>query len=376
MFQYEKRKARNHHRHAKNHKVTKAVQNTPPKVVSIAQEDHKSAQPIQPAVKEHGKQSGTVVIVKQQSKPTPKNVQNNVKYSQHKRRKSSAGLLVDKVLKTRSGNLKDHYTIGLKLGQGQFGTTSTCISKKTGKKYACKSIAKRKLVTDDDVEDVRREVEIMHHLSGHPNVVSIEGAYEDAYEVHLVMELCGGGELFERISQKGHYSERKAADLIRTIASVIASKLSEEEIAGLKQMFKTMDSDNSGYITFEELKDGLKRFGADMDEYDTYDLMQSVTATLHFNKVDREDRLFAAFSYFDKDGSGYITRNELQQACKEFGVDGVHLEEIIKEVDQNNDGRIDYSEFVAMMHKGTATLARNRTKNNFIIGFKEPLRAL
>ncbi|KAI7735282.1 hypothetical protein M8C21_011928 [Ambrosia artemisiifolia] len=359
MFQYEKRKARNHHRHAKNHKVTKAVQNTPPKVVSIAQEDHKPAQPIQPAVKEHGKQSGKVVIVKQQSKPTPKNVQNNVKYSQHKRRKSSAGLLVDNVLKTRSGNLKDHYTIGLKLGQGQFGTTSICISKKTGKQYACKSIAKRKLVTDDDVEDVRREVEIMHHLSGHPNVVSIEGAYEDAYEVHLVMELCGGGELFERISQKGHYSERKAADLIRTIASVIEAY-------------------------------GLKRFGADLDESDTYDLMQSadidnsgtidydefVAATLHFNKVDREDRLFAAFSYFDKDGSGYITRHELQQACKEFGVDGVHLEEIIKEVDQNNDGRIDYSEFVAMMHKGTATLARNRTKNNFIIGFKEPLRAL
>ena len=54
------------------------------------------------------------------------------------------------------------------------------------------------------------------------------------------------------------------------------------------------------------------------------------------NKVDREDHLFAAFSYFDKDGSGYITLDELQQACKEFGVDEVHLEEIIKEADQNN----------------------------------------
>ncbi|KAJ0731908.1 putative non-specific serine/threonine protein kinase [Helianthus annuus] len=171
---------------------------------------------------------------------------------------------------------------------------------------------------------------------------------------------------------------------------VIASKLSEEEIAGLKQMFKMMDTDNSGYITFEELKDGMKRFDVDLKESEIYNLMQSadidnsgtidyeefVAATLHFNKVDREDRLFAAFSYFDKDGSGYITRNELQQACKEFGVDSVHLEDIIKEVDQNNDGRIDYNEFVAMMHKGTAPLARNRTKNNFIIGFKEPLPAL
>ncbi|GJS62085.1 calcium-dependent protein kinase 26-like protein [Tanacetum coccineum] len=87
--------------------------------------------------------------------------------------------------------------------------------------FACKSIAKRKLVTDDDVEDVRKEVEIMHHLSGHPNVVSIKGAYEDSYDVHLVMELCCGGEIFERITQKGHFTERKAADLLRTIASII-----------------------------------------------------------------------------------------------------------------------------------------------------------
>ncbi|GJZ16556.1 calcium-dependent protein kinase 26-like protein, partial [Tanacetum coccineum] len=87
--------------------------------------------------------------------------------------------------------------------------------------FACKSIAKRKLVTDDDVEDVRKEVEIMYHLSGHPNVVSIKGAYEDSYNVHLVMELCCGGEIFERITQKGHFTERKAADLLRTIASVI-----------------------------------------------------------------------------------------------------------------------------------------------------------
>ncbi|GJS31418.1 calcium-dependent protein kinase 26-like protein [Tanacetum coccineum] len=87
--------------------------------------------------------------------------------------------------------------------------------------FACKSIAKRKLVTNDDVEDVRKEVEIMHHLSGHPNVVSIKGAYEDSYDVHLVMELCCGGEIFERITQKGHFTERKAVDLLRTIASVI-----------------------------------------------------------------------------------------------------------------------------------------------------------
>lgn len=57
---------------------------------------------------------------------------------------------------------------------------------------------------------------------------------------------------------------------------VIAESLSEEEIAGLKEMFKIIDADNSGQITFEELKAGLKRFGANLKESEIYDLMQAV----------------------------------------------------------------------------------------------------
>lgn len=38
----------------------------------------------------------------------------------------------------------------------------------------------------EDVEDVRREVQIMHHLAGHPNVTLLKGAYEDRHHVHLV----------------------------------------------------------------------------------------------------------------------------------------------------------------------------------------------
>ncbi|KAL2555647.1 calcium-dependent protein kinase 1-like [Forsythia ovata] len=457
------------------------------------------------------------------------------------------------------GNLKEFFSLEKKLGQGQFGTTFLCVENATGKEYACKSIAKRKLLTDDDVEDVRREIQIMHHLAGHPNVISIKGAYEDGVAVHVVMELCGGGELFDRIIERGHYTERKAAELTRTIVGVveachslgvmhcdlkpenflfvdqkedsllktidfglsiffkpaleesmafyfqvklsptwwvvhimlapevlrkrygpeadvwsagvivyillsgvppfwdeteqgifeqvlhgdldfssdpwpsisesakdlvrkmlvrdprrrltahevlchpwvqvdgvapdrpldsavlsrmkqfsamnrlkkmalrvIAETLSEEEIAGLKEMFKMIDADNSGQITFEELKAGLKRVGANLKESEIYDLMQAadvnnsgtidygefIAATLHLNKIEREDHLFAAFSYFDKDGSGYITPDELQEACEEFGIEESRIEEMIRDVDQDNDGRIDYNEFVAMMQKG------------------------
>lgn len=46
--------------------------------------------------------------------------------------------------------------------------------------------------------------------------------------------------------------------------------------------------------------------------------------------------MYAAFSYFDKDGSGYITPDELQTACQQFGLDDTQLEDIIREVDQDN----------------------------------------
>ncbi|KAJ7975902.1 putative Calcium-dependent protein kinase [Quillaja saponaria] len=486
------------------------------------------------------------------------------------KRLSSAGLQAESVLQTKTGHLKEYYNLGRKLGQGQFGKTFLCVEKATGEEYACKSIAKRKLLTNEDVEDVRREIQIMHHLAGNPNVVSIKGAYEDAISVHVVMELCAGGELFDRILKRGHYTEKKAAELARTIVGVveawhslgvmhrdlkpenflfvdekedsplsaidfglsvffkpgeifsdvvgspyyvapevlrkhygpeadvwsagviiyillcgvppfwaeseedifeevlhgnldfssdpwpnvsesakdlvrkmlvrdprkritahevlchpwvqvdgaapdkpldpavlsrlkqfsamdklkkmalrvIAENLSEEEIAGLREMFKMIDTDSSGQITFEELKVGLKRFGANLNESEIYDLMQAadvdnsgtidygefIAATLHLNKVDREDHLFAAFSYFDKDGSGYITQDELQQACDEFGIENVRLEEMIREADQDNDGRIDYNEFVAMMQKGNGDSGKKVQKSSsFSIGFREAL---
>ncbi|MBA0692269.1 hypothetical protein Goari_009841 [Gossypium aridum] len=125
------------------------------------------------------------------------------------------------VLPYQTQRIRDHYFLGKKLGQGQFGTTYLCTDKVTGIRYACKSIPKRKLVCREDYDDVWREIQIMHHLSENPFVVQIKGTYEDAVFVHLVMELCAGGELFDRIVAKGHYSEREAAKLIKTIVGVV-----------------------------------------------------------------------------------------------------------------------------------------------------------
>jgi calcium-dependent protein kinase len=176
-----------------------------------------------------------------ESSPNPQN-----KTPPQVKRVASAGLLADSVLGRKTEKLKDLYSIGRKLGQGQFGTTYLCVEKSTGKEFACKSIAKRKLTSDEDVEDVRREIQIMHHLAGHPNVISIVGAYEDAVAVHLVMELCAGGELFDRIIQKGHYSEKAAAELARVIVSVI------EACHSLGVMHRDLKPENFLFVNQEE----------------------------------------------------------------------------------------------------------------------------
>lgn len=118
-------------------------------------------------------------------------------------------------------DIKQYYTLGKELGRGQFGVTYLCTENSTGNTYACKSILKRKLVTKNDKEDIKREIQIMQHLTGQPNIVEFKGAYEDRQSVHLVMELCVGGELFDRIIAQGHYSERAAASICRAIVSVV-----------------------------------------------------------------------------------------------------------------------------------------------------------
>jgi len=134
----------------------------------------------------------------------------------------------------------------------------------------------------------------------------------------------------------------------------------------LKEMFKNINKDNSGTITLDKLKNGLAKHGTKLSDGEIQQLMEAadadgnglidydefVTATVHMNKLGREEHLYTTFQYFDKDNSG----EELEQALKEQGLyDADKIKEAISDADSYNDGRIDYySEFVAMMRKGTA----------------------
>ncbi|OMO76013.1 hypothetical protein COLO4_25721 [Corchorus olitorius] len=127
------------------------------------------------------------------------------------------------VLGHKTPNIRDLYMFGPKLGQGLTGSTYVCTEIATGTKYACKSISKQRISNKEDaINDVRREVQIMKHLAGQKNIVKIKDAYEDPMHVHIVMELCSGGDLFDRIKTRSHsYSEREAAELIKIIVGVV-----------------------------------------------------------------------------------------------------------------------------------------------------------
>ncbi|KAI3791216.1 hypothetical protein L2E82_04898 [Cichorium intybus] len=127
-----------------------------------------------------------------------------------------------RILKDSAGNdISKHYKFGKELGRGEFGVTYECQNIETGEKVACKKMSKSRLRAEIDVEDVRREVTIMRHMPVHPNIVSYKDVYEDKDAIYLLMELCEGGELFDRIVAKGHYTERAAALVIKTIVEVV-----------------------------------------------------------------------------------------------------------------------------------------------------------
>ncbi|KAJ8771512.1 hypothetical protein K2173_026689 [Erythroxylum novogranatense] len=121
----------------------------------------------------------------------------------------------------QTSSLNDRYVLGEQLGWGQFGVIRGCTDKLTGEVLACKSISKDRLVTSDDARSVKLEIEIMTRLSGHPNVVDLKAVYEDEDYVHLVMELCAGGELFHQLERHGRYHEADARVLFRHLMQVI-----------------------------------------------------------------------------------------------------------------------------------------------------------
>ncbi|KAG5245662.1 CROOKED family protein [Salix suchowensis] len=125
-----------------------------------------------------------------------------------------------------SKHFVNKYELGDEVGRGHFGYTCKAKYKKgdlKGHQVAVKVIPKAKMTTAIAIEDVRREVNILRALAGHNNLVQFYDACEDHDNVYIVMELCEGGELLDRIlARGGRYEEDDAKAVMIQILNVVA----------------------------------------------------------------------------------------------------------------------------------------------------------
>lgn len=145
---------------------------------------------------------------------------------------------------TTPSDLAALYELGPELGRGQFGIIRSCTSRSSGAVFACKSISKLRLHTPRDIQDVIREVRIMKNLSNpfppsqtfplhstnhispqcralSDSIARLHDVVEDKGFVHLVMELCRGGDLYDRIAKTNCYPEAQAAFLMKSLLETL-----------------------------------------------------------------------------------------------------------------------------------------------------------
>nr|XP_043632034.1 CDPK-related protein kinase-like [Erigeron canadensis] len=125
-----------------------------------------------------------------------------------------------------SKHIGHKYDIREEVGKGHFGHTYRARCKKgelKGQIVAVKIISKSKMTTAIAIEDVHREVKILRNLTGHDHLIRFYDAYEDHDFVYVVMELCEGGVLLDRIlSRGGKYTEDDAKGLLIQMLTVVS----------------------------------------------------------------------------------------------------------------------------------------------------------
>ncbi|XP_025424051.1 calcium/calmodulin-dependent protein kinase type 1 isoform X1 [Sipha flava] len=140
----------------------------------------------------------------------------------------------------KSQSIEDKYEVKDLLGTGAFSEVRLAVTKEQPKEmYAVKIIDKKALKGKEDSLD--NEIKVLRRFSKsvkrsdhsgtddknegkwltHPNIVQLLETFEDKSKVYLIMELVTGGELFDRIVQKGSYTEKDAAHLIRQVLEAV-----------------------------------------------------------------------------------------------------------------------------------------------------------
>ena len=151
-----------------------------------------------------------------------------------------------------------------------------------------------------------------------------------AFLVHNILHIEEVRDLYKVFSLIDDNLDGKITheELRNTITNVYRSFTKEEVENEVNIIFKNIDNDNNGSIEYEEF----------------------VRAVIGKEKLLSEEILLFAFHFFDKDGSGDITIDEMQVIFGEE-IDRAELEKLIKEIDINEDSQISFQEFKTMMLK-------------------------
>lgn len=147
-----------------------------------------------------------------------------------------------------TGGFEDKYKLEKEIGRGTFGVVYICRSKATGERFAVKRMKKKFQGAHLEQYFTRRvvnEVDIGRHLSGSLSICSLHDVFEDGEKVDLVMELCTGGQLWDRI-KAGSYTERAAARLMRDIMRAIA------QCHGLHVLLRDVKPENFMFLGSDE----------------------------------------------------------------------------------------------------------------------------
>lgn len=133
--------------------------------------------------------------------------------------------LTQNIIKANEGkDIRDYYEIDHMpiLGSGISGQVKICTHKATNMKYALKTLSKRAL-SQEKLNRLKEEIKCMAYLD-HPNILRMHEYFETKEVIYLILELCLGGELLDRLhhQQGHHYSEKVACRYIHTMLTAIA----------------------------------------------------------------------------------------------------------------------------------------------------------
>ena len=164
-------------------------------------------------------------------------------------------------------------------------------------------------------------------------------------------------EILERMAQFVQQNKFKQA-VLQFISTQFNLKKEEEN---LKEIFKAFDKENKGVISKKDFIEQIDNIyggiiteeisnivftNLDLDNSGEISYNEFLTSVIDSQKILTEDRLKKAFDMFDKDGSGALDLDEIKVY---FGGNDKLWKKVIKEIDLNGDGQVDFEEFKKMM---------------------------